>query len=154
MLAVTHTCQHWRVTAIAAADLWSQLIAGDSRKNFDDMTRFVISVLGELPMDADLGYRLEVVALHANRLHTLSCRGCTIDNFSYLSNHPVPLFETLHILPHDHFDSECSPLPTPFNRDRVIPRPSGSSLSTATIPFPTTILKTPHPSTCNYYPER
>lgn len=146
-----HTCQHWRVTAIAAADLWSQLIARDPCKNFDDMTRLFISRSGELPMDADLGYRLEVVALHAKRLHTLSCRGCTIDNFSYLSDHPVPLLETFHTLPHDHFDSECSPLPTLFNRDSPSLR---SSLSTATIPFPTTILKTPHLSACDYHPER
>jgi len=43
--------------------------------------------------------------------------GCTIDDFSQLSNRPVPLLETFHILPHDHFDSECPPLPTLFNRD-------------------------------------
>lgn len=117
LLAVTHTCQRWRVTAIAAAELWSQLIARDPRKNFDDMTRLFISRSGELPLDADLGYRLAVVAPHAHRLRTLSCRGCLIDDFSNLSNRPVPLLETLHILPHDYFDSENPPLPTLFNRD-------------------------------------
>jgi len=120
LLAVTHTCQYWRVTAIAAADLWSQLVARDRRKKFDNITRLFISRSGELPMGADLGRRLEVVAPHADRLRTLFCRGCTVDDFSHLSNRPVPLLETFHILPSsssNHHGPGCSPLPTLFNRD-------------------------------------
>ena len=117
LLAVTHTCRHWRTTAITAANLWSQLIVKDPHRNFDNMTRLFISRSGELPLDADLGYKLAVVAPHANRLRTLACRGCTIDDFSHFSNRSVPLLKTLDILPHDYYDSECPPLPTLFNRD-------------------------------------
>ena len=68
-------------------------------------------------MDADLGHRLEVVVPHANRLRTLSCRGCTVDDFSHFSNRPVPLLETFHILPHDYLYIIYPSLPTLFNRD-------------------------------------
>ena len=114
LLAATHTCQRWRVTAIAAADLWSQLFA-DSRKNLDDITLLFISRSGELPLDADLGHRLEVVAPYSNRLRTLSCKGCTVDDFSHLTNRPAPLLETLHILPYS--DPGSVTLPTLFGND-------------------------------------
>ena len=116
LLAVTHTCQHWRETAIAAPDLWSQLVARDPRKDLDNMTLLFISRSGDLLLDADLGYRLDAVAPYANRLRTLSCKGCTADDFSRFSNHPAPFLETLHI--HTHYaDPEGRSLPTLFNND-------------------------------------
>ena len=115
LLAVTHNCQRWRVSAIAAPYLWSQLIATEPHKNFKDMIRLFISRSGELPLDADLRYQLAVVAPYTNHLRTLSCKGRTIDDFSHLCNRSAPFLETLHILPH-YSDSANIPLPTLFNR--------------------------------------
>ena len=78
-------------------------------------------------MDADLGYRLEVVAPHANWLTPFLVEGApsTISLTSALSNHPVPFLEMFHI-PNAH----------PYQlSSTAIPRRSGSSLLTATIPF-------------------
>lgn len=83
------------------------------------MTRFFTSRSGELPLDADLGYRLEVVAPHVNRLRTLSCSECIIDDFSHFSNRPAPLLETFHVLPYDNLHSNCLPLPALFNRNSL-----------------------------------
>jgi len=115
LLTVTHTCQHWRVAAIAAADLWSQLIIRGSRGNSDDLARLVISRSGESPLDADVGYRLVVVVPHTNRLRTLWCKGSTINDSLNFGNHPVPFLEALHISPHRP-EPESPPLPTLFNR--------------------------------------
>jgi hypothetical protein len=79
------------------------------------MTRLFISRSGEQPLDVDLGYRLAVVAPYTNRLRTLSCRGCTVEDLSNFSNCPAPFLETLHILLHDYLGSGSSPLPTLFN---------------------------------------
>ena len=68
-------------------------------------------------MNADLGRRLEVVAPHATRLRTLSCRGRTVDNFSHLSNRPVLFLEKFHILPLNRPGPGCSPVLTLFNGD-------------------------------------
>jgi len=116
LLAITHTCQHWRASAIAAMDLWSQLITRSPCGNFDGVVQLFIGRSGELPLDADVGYSLAVVVPHTDRLRTLSCKGCTINDSPHVSNHPAPLLETLHILSHS-FEYESPPLPTLFNRD-------------------------------------
>ena len=75
LLAITHTYQHWRATAIAATDLWSQLIIRDPHRNFGGVTRLFICRSGELPLDADVGYDLAIVAPHTSRLRTLCAKG-------------------------------------------------------------------------------
>ena len=114
LLAITHTCHLWRITAIGAADLWSQLIARDPRKNMDDMIRLFINRSGDLPLDADLGYGSEVVTPYTDRLRTLTCRG---DAICHLGSRAAPSLETLYIHSRDYFYFESPPLPTLFNRD-------------------------------------
>ena len=122
LLVVTHTCRHWRITAIDATDLWSQFTTRDphKNKNFDNMTRLFIGRSGRAPLDVDLGYKISpVLAPHADRLRTFSCRKIAInsDEFSQLSSRPAPLLEEFHILPYEFIDSNCPPLPTLFNHD-------------------------------------
>ena len=116
LLVVTNTCQHWRAIAITTPDLWSQLIIREPCSNFDDATRLFIDRSGELPLDADVGYGLAVVAPHTNRLRTLWCKGYAISESPNLSDRPAPLLEELHILPH-WSETESPPLQTLFDRD-------------------------------------
>ncbi|KAF9653402.1 hypothetical protein BDM02DRAFT_3257923 [Thelephora ganbajun] len=115
LLAVTHTCQHWRATAIAAAELWSQLIIRGPYEKLD-LTRLFISRSRELPLDADFEYQLAVIAPYTNRLRALSCSGYTTGEFLNFSDRPAQLLETLHIRSREYHHSE-DPLPTLFDGD-------------------------------------
>jgi len=80
----------------------------------DDMIRLFINRSGDLPLDADLGYRSEVVTPYTDRLRTLTCRG---DAIRHLGSRAAPSLETLYIHSRDYFYFESPPLPTIFNRD-------------------------------------
>ncbi|KAF9783010.1 hypothetical protein BJ322DRAFT_188059 [Thelephora terrestris] len=118
LLAVTHTCQHWRRISIAAPQLWSHLIVRGSTKNSGDLTQLFIHRSGEsdLSLDADLKHGLAAVVPYVNRLRALRCAGSSIQDFSELCNRPAPLLEILHILPHTDLASRGA-LPALFNDD-------------------------------------
>lgn len=117
LLAITHVCRHWRGTAIAAPELWSQLNVGGPSKNLNDLTRLFIRRSGELPLDVELGCRPVAVVPYIHRLRTLSCAGPIIWDFSgVFRQRSAPLLETLHIPPHPGFGTG-GPLPMLFNGD-------------------------------------
>ena len=104
LFAVTHTCQYWRATAIAAPELWSQLTIWNLKKNSDHITRLFINRSGDLPLDADVGRRIAVIAPHVSRLRTLVCTGEAPEDFCNIASYPAPLLEALHIFSNDARD--------------------------------------------------
>ena len=112
LLAVTHTCQRWRETAIVARKLWSQLNVRNSSESLDGLTRLFIRRSGLLPLDATVDRQLVAITPYIPRLRILSCTVSTQD-LSTLREHPAPLLETLHILSYHH-PLLTTPLPALF----------------------------------------
>ena len=114
LLAITHTCKHWRTTATNTPDLWSQLIIRRSSNNLGDLARLFIRRSGELPLDADVRSGLTVLLPYVDRLRTLRCLRSSILEFPEFCNSPAQSLETLHILSHPGFGAGGH-LPALFN---------------------------------------